>query len=163
MCLLAEPVGMTTRVNTDMCEGFEYADSHESGVSLKRDQSEPSVAEEENLLPDNVQSFINMGILQTKYLLADEKKFTLPRTRGKKLLLLDMDETMLHAATLSDIYVEQMYGKDAAPSFITSFEDIDIGVFLRPYLFDMLGKISPYFEICVFTASEEVYADAILN
>jgi hypothetical protein len=41
----------------------------------------------------------------------------------KKLLLLDMDETMLHAATLSDIYVQELYGKDAEPSFITSFND----------------------------------------
>jgi len=27
----------------------------------------------------------------------------------------------------------------------------------------MLAKVSPFFEICVFTASEKVYADAILN
>ena len=86
---------------------------------------------------------------------------------GKKLLLLDMDETMLHAATLNDIYVQEMYGKEAEPSFITSFNDhdqtIDIGVFLRPYLFDLLAKVGPHFDICVFTASEKVYADAILN
>jgi len=60
-----------------------------------------------------------------------------------------------------------MYGKDAEPSFITSFADreqtIDIGVFLRPYLFDLLSKAGPHFDICVFTASEKVYADAILN
>jgi len=54
-------------------------------------------------------SFISMGILQAKYNM--EKNYTSPpqlvvkRVRKKKLLLLDMDETMLHAATLNDIYV----------------------------------------------------------
>jgi CTD small phosphatase-like protein 2 len=78
-----------------------------------------------------------------------------------------MDETLLHAATLNDIYVQELYGKDAEPSFITNFNDrdqtIDIGVFLRPGLFEMLNQVSARFEICVFTASEKVYADAILN
>ena len=48
---------------------------------------------------------------------------TINRTGPKKLLLLDMDETMLHAATLNDIYIQEMYGKEAEPSFITSFAD----------------------------------------
>ena len=29
---------------------------------------------------------------------------------GKKLLLLDMDETLLHAATLNDIFEQENYG-----------------------------------------------------
>ena len=57
---------------------------------------------------------------------------------GKKLLLLDMDETLLHAATLNDIFDQQMYGSEAKPTFYTSFMDqdnlIEIGVFLRPCL-----------------------------
>lgn len=64
---------------------------------------------------------------------------------GRKLLLLDMDETLLHAATLQDIYVAKVYGENAQPSFVTSFRDsetiIEIGVFLRPYLMDMLRRL----------------------
>jgi TFIIF-interacting CTD phosphatase-like protein len=78
-----------------------------------------------------------------------------------------MDETLLHAATLEDIYENQVYGSKAMPSFITKFEDnnciIKIGVFLRPYLKDMLERIHPHFDICVFTASEKLYANAILD
>jgi hypothetical protein len=44
-----------------------------------------------------------------------------------------MDETLLHAATINDIYVQQIYGPDPRPDFFTSFEDqgnvIEIGVF----------------------------------
>lgn len=78
-----------------------------------------------------------------------------------------MDETLLHAATLEDIYQNKVYGESAEPSFITSFNDrnlkIKIGVFLRPYLQDMLDKLNPLFDICVYTASEKSYANAILD
>lgn len=57
---------------------------------------------------------------------------------GKRLLLLDMDETLIHAATLVDIEVNQIYGPNAQPDFYTQFKDegniIKIGVFRRPYL-----------------------------
>lgn len=86
---------------------------------------------------------------------------------GRKLLLLDMDETLLHAATLQDIYISKVYGEGAQPSFVTSFRDadtlIEIGVFLRPYLMEMLRRLQPHFDMCVYTASERVYANAILD
>lgn len=86
---------------------------------------------------------------------------------GKKLLLLDMDETLLHAATLSDIFIKKTYGDEAQPTFITSFVDnnvkIEIGVFVRPYLNEVLAKLVLYFDICVYTASEKIYADSILD
>ena len=147
----------------------------ESAISeaFQAPKEDENVTNEDTLMADNVQSFINMGILQSKYStdrlasFEEPPKIVMKKGLQKKLLLLDMDETMLHAATLNDIYVSEIYGKDAEPSFITSFKDqeqtIDIGVFLRPFLFEMLEKVSPFFDICVFTASEKVYADAILN
>ena len=29
-----------------------------------------------------------------------------------------------------------------------------IGVFLRPYLCEMLSRLQPYFDLCIYTASE---------
>lgn len=90
-----------------------------------------------------------------------------PTTPQKKLLLLDMDETLLHAATLPDIYEKLAYGPDASPTFTASFKDqdlvIEVGVFVRPFLKEMLSRLVPLFDICVYTASEKVYADAILQ
>ena len=96
-----------------------------------------------------------------------EDKIHLEVEPGKKLLLLDMDETLLHAATLNDIFDEQMYGTEAKPTFYTSFMDqenvIEIGVFLRPCLQELIQRVSPYYTMCIFTASERLYADAILD
>ena len=68
---------------------------------------------------------------------------------GKRLLLLDMDETLIHAATTVDIEINQIYGPDAKPDFYTAFEDqgslIQIGVFKRPYLEELLRRALPYF------------------
>ena len=68
---------------------------------------------------------------------------------GKRLLLLDMDETMIHAATTIDIEINQVYGQDARPDFYTSFQDqdsvIQIGVFKRPYLEELLERALPFF------------------
>ena len=68
---------------------------------------------------------------------------------GKRLLLLDMDETMIHAATTIDIEINQVYGPDAQPDFYTSFQDqdnmIQIGVFKRPYLEELLERALPFF------------------
>ena len=78
-----------------------------------------------------------------------------------------MDETLVHAATIVDIEINQLYGPDARPDFYTSFEDqdnvIQIGVFKRPYLDELLRRARPYFQICVHTASEKMYADSILD
>ena len=78
-----------------------------------------------------------------------------------------MDETLVHAATTVDIEINQLYGPDARPDFYTSFEDqdnvIQIGVFKRPYLEELLTRAQPYFQICDHTASEQMYADSILD
>ena len=81
--------------------------------------------------------------------------------------MLDMDETLLHAATVNDIFEQQIYGPSAKPSFYTSFKDqenlIEIGVFLRPCLQELIQRVSPHFTMAVFTASERLYADTILD
>lgn len=82
-------------------------------------------------------------------------------------MLLDMDETLLHAATLEDIYENHYYGENAEPSFFTQFTDdgvcMEIGVFLRPYVNELIKSLHTVFDICIYTASERVYADAILD
>ena len=117
-----------------------------------------------------------MAYLQQTYLQYDAfpddphhytEKVRIQLEPGKRLLLLDMDETLVHAATTVDIEINQLYGPDAQPDFYTSFEDqdnvIQIGVFKRPYLEELLRRAQPYFQICVHTASEQMYADSILD
>ena len=68
-----------------------------------------SVDTEDDLMDDNVQTFINMALLQKKFEgmelnIGNSDKIHIEVEPGKKLLLLDMDETLLHAATLNDIF-----------------------------------------------------------
>ena len=36
-------------------------------------------------------------------------------------------------------------------------------MFLRPHIAEMLERVSQFFDICIYTASERVYADSILD
>ena len=82
-----------------------------------------------------------MAYLQQAYLSKDFPNIEpvkIELEAGQRLLLLDIDETLIHAATIVDIEINQIYGPDARPDFYTQFEDqdtlIQIGVFKRPFL-----------------------------
>jgi len=59
--------------------------------------------------------------------------------KGKYILVLDMDETLLHFDTRRRVY------------------------FLRPYAMDFLRDMSQYYELVIFTAGLWEYANLLLN
>ncbi|VEU42911.1 unnamed protein product [Pseudo-nitzschia multistriata] len=72
-------------------------------------------------------------------------------------LVLDLDETLVHCT------VEQV--DDADLTFPVDFHGMTytVHVRLRPYLNQFLEAIADKFEVVVFTASQQVYADALLD
>jgi hypothetical protein len=72
-------------------------------------------------------------------------------------LVLDLDETLVHCT------VEPT--PDADLQFPVVFHGItyQVHVRLRPHLFSFLEKIKDRFEVIVFTASQQVYANELLN
>lgn len=80
--------------------------------------------------------------------------------KRQKVLILDMDETMLHAQITET-------KKDMGGDYIVPLEAPEgncfISVKIRPYLFQCMEHLSKYYEIVVFTAGEQTYADAILD
>lgn len=72
-------------------------------------------------------------------------------------LVLDLDETLVHCT------VEPT--ADADETFPVNFHGMEylVHVKLRPHVFDFLQSVCDKFEVVVFTASQKVYADELLN
>ena len=109
--------------------------------------------------------------------------------KNKKILLLDLDETLIHADffeenpekykdkydTIISFYSEEPSNNnnnDNTDNNTTDDESKDdssekvlnkVGIFLRPNVKEFLKEISNYFEIGIFTASLPEYADAVIN
>ena len=87
-----------------------------------------------------------------------------PQTRSK-VLVLDMDETLIHARFLMNPAHEKHNDGDFIVSIATSSGDdmVKISVKMRPFLDNCLEHLAKIYEIAVFTAGEQTYADAVLD
>jgi CTD small phosphatase-like protein 2 len=86
-----------------------------------------------------------------------------PHTTGhglKHLLVLDLDETLVHGVfTLKDrcdVVVRNVIATLNGPPQMCYVK-------YRPHLQEFLQQMSQMFEVCVFTASTQAYADAVLD
>lgn len=86
--------------------------------------------------------------------------FLLPRqTRHskKKTLVLDLDETLVHSCL----------GGDCSPDFTFTVKvgmiEHKVAVRVRPHLQTFLARVADLFEVVVFTASQQVYAQQLLD
>lgn len=82
------------------------------------------------------------------------------RSPGKPTLVLDLDETLVHCNANSDGLPGTF---DIA--FEVKFNNVGCNVFVRkrPHLDHFLLEVSKRFEVIIFTASQRVYADSLLN
>lgn len=85
------------------------------------------------------------------------KAFTLGKATKPKTLIFDMDETLVAAK------FEGRIPSGFEPTFKFMFKDCEIQVKLRPYVIDCLEKLASIYEILIFTAGEQEYADHILD
>jgi len=79
--------------------------------------------------------------------------------KGKKTLILDLDETLIHSLGQNE------HGKvDKTLKIMMPNRDYaNIGIKKRPYCTEFLKEMSNYYEIMVFTASHEYYANAVMD
>ncbi|CAD8152838.1 unnamed protein product [Paramecium pentaurelia] len=87
-----------------------------------------------------------------------QKIVNLPPNRFAKSIVFDLDETLIHCQESND---------DPSDIVLTikfpTGETVDAGINIRPYCKEMLQLLSQKYEIIVFTASHECYAQKVLN
>ena len=85
------------------------------------------------------------------------KSLQLGTKTKNKLLIFDMDETLIAAKFEGNI------PEGFETTFKFAFKDTEISVRMRPYVLDCLEKLGQLYELVVFTAGEQEYADHILD
>ena len=95
----------------------------------------------------NISEALNRGILNPQS----------PRSKGKKVLILDLDETLVHSS----------FKPPAEPSIVLPVE-IDgkrfkVYVLVRPGAMDFLKEMHIYYEVIIYTASLSKYADPLMD
>lgn len=75
----------------------------------------------------------------------------------KQTLVLDLDETLVHCTTNPVPNADLVFPVDF------NGEHFEVYVLKRPHLEEFLDEVSKLFEVVIFTASQQVYADALLN
>lgn len=89
-----------------------------------------------------------------------EKRVNLPKRPGfehKKTAIFDLDETLVHCCdTTEDCDV-------VLPIIFPTGETVDAGINIRPYAVECLREIMNDYEVIVFTASHQCYADVVLD
>ena len=82
---------------------------------------------------------------------------------NKKLLILDLDETLVHS-DLDFCLKEKNVNYDIILHFDSDEEkNIPLPLLIRPGLYEFLDYASEVFDLVVFTASDHDYADTIIN
>ena len=84
-------------------------------------------------------------------------------SKNKKLLILDLDETLIHSDL--DFTLKEKISKYDTILYFNSDEEknIPIPLLIRPGMEKFLDYAEKEFDLVVFTASDQSYADAIIN
>ena len=107
-------------------------------------------------------SFLAIMFLPPKHPFPSEGPLLSPisaANKGRKTLVLDLDETLVHCSTDPD---EVPF---ARPSFHVNFRGNVHEVFIgrRPHLQRFLEQVSQWYEVVLFTASQSEYAESLLD
>ena len=134
-----------------------HVDHEEDNVLVDDDNSSQGTLDEE----DEFNPYVFIKSLPTYDLVAPLRPPIALPPKDKNLppisLVLDLDETLVHCT------VEPVDDADLVFPVVFHGMTYQVHVRLRPHLFEFLKKIKGKYEVIVFTASQKVYANELLN
>ena len=156
--------------------------------------------------PGNYDNYVQMTLshiqqinkLKFEYALEDKNlykgvpDYSNQQRNGRKILLLDLDETLIHADFIREFANDKTNKYDAIVKFRETESDFEenneeskeefyekrkmalekleevkkeyrVGIFIRKGAKQFLAEVSKYFEVGIFTASVKEYADAVID
>ena len=135
--------------------------------------NENFVGNYDNYITETLKGISKLNKLNFEYALLDPQLYlnmnrneiTRNVVSGKKVVLLDLDETLIHGdfqeECLNDI--DHPYDKIIKFTSLDEQEEVSVGIFIRNGVQKFLEEISKIFDIGIFTASSKDYADAVIN
>ena len=110
-------------------------------------------------------NFENALLDRNLYLNINKNEISRNIISQRKLVLLDLDETLIHSDFQEDFLNNENYHYDKVIKFtsLDDNEEVSVGIFIRNGVKKFLEEISKVFDIAIFTASMKEYADAIIN
>ena len=135
--------------------------------------NENFVGNYDNYITETLKGISKLNKLNFEYALLDPQLYlnmnrneiTRNFVSGKKVVLLDLDETLIHGdfqeEYLNDI--DHPYDKIIKFTSLDEQEEVSVGIFIRNGVQKFLEEISKIFDIGIFTASSKDYADAVIN
>lgn len=158
------------QLNNDIHEGNKKEIQIDKEIKEEATSTIQSGAFEKCL--SSIYNFLNSEPNLPRSSLVDEKncpQFSEDYDPKKPLLVLDMDETLLHTRFTKkklgyDVKVADSKGHCYYVSFILFFgANFKLNVDLRPYLYHFLNEARYSYNLVLFTASEEYYAKEIIR
>lgn len=112
------------------------------------------------------QTFQAMKFVQTlqpvNLELLKEKRVTIPKRKGyesKKTIIFDLDETLVHCVESISTGKADVF----LPVTFPTGEIVQAGIKIRPFALECLAAANKNFEVFVFTASHQCYANVVLD
>ena len=120
---------------------------------------------------NNNNSFYSNSILSSKYL---QTQKTQKISKNKKILILDLDETLVHSSCNSPFFYNYNTNNNYNNNYNNNFYDfeytiyyknknIPIYVYKRPYVNEFLYQMSKLFTIYIFTSSMKEYSNKLID
>lgn len=88
----------------------------------------------------------------------EKRKLPADTWTSKKLLVFDLDETLVHCVTENIDKADTTITVKLNPE-----EEVKAGIYIRPHAIECLKTLTEYYELIVFTASHPKYANTVID